>query len=261
MIFSAIRRIFKKIGHTATSDRDGYWRYQRTLGDYYLAELQKYPLSGKTVLDIGCGEGGVLASFEAAGFNCYGLEVSAQRIEYARQRLGTRIQWLHAGIEQLEMCETFDLILMLDVIEHLAEKERALQVLRRALKLNGLALITFPPYRSAFGGHQQSLRSFLKYIPYWHILPRNVFRQLLRWFEKEHLDARLEIYDRGLTIARFERLIRTAGLRVIQREVYWIRPRQSLRFGIPIRPNRLPFGREFFTTGVNYILTPAAQAS
>lgn len=251
----ALFKIFKKLEKTAASyDRDKYWNYQKAIGQYFLEHFLSELPHDKTVLDIGCGEGGVLSAFVENGYQCTGLELSEARVQFARERNQGRINFIQANIEDFQGEQKYGLILFSDVIEHVENKEKALRALKNCLQPNGIVLITFPPYRSAFGGHQQTLSSFLRYIPYWHLLPRPIFTGLLKMFEREYLESRLEIYDRGLTIRQFEALIKRVNLPVIKRRDYLVRPRQSLRFGIPVRENHFPFLKEFLTTGVTYLL-------
>lgn len=251
----SIFTIFHKFGHTAARDRQWYWEYQQNIGQYlYESILKNYPHQTK-ILDVGCGEGGVLSFFQQLGYACSGLEISPQRVEYAQQKQGNQIQFFQGDIETFTCPQSFDVILLLDVIEHIADKQQAFLTLKKCLAPDGWLLVTFPPYRSAFGGHQQTLHSFLKYIPYWHLLPRTVYLQLCKWFEKDVLESRLEIFDRGLTIHRFKALVREAGLEIRLEKNYFIRPRQALRFGLSVYENKFPYLREYISTGVTCLLT------
>jgi len=48
--------------------------------------------------------------------------------------------------------EGFDLVLLLDVVEHMTNPEMAISECFRVLKRGGLICINFPPYYSALGG-------------------------------------------------------------------------------------------------------------
>ncbi|MCK5739212.1 class I SAM-dependent methyltransferase [bacterium] len=246
-------QILKKIRKTASHDRDGYWNYQRSIGQFYLENFIGLPFTGKRVLDIGCAEGGVLSVFQEQSNDCHGLELSSERVEFARQRQGN-IHFFQGNAENVSCEQPFDLILMFDVIEHVADKVKSLTAIRECLKADGKLLLTFPPFKSAFGGHQQVMGSVLKYIPYLHLLPRPLFRQLIKMDDKEKLAERLEIYDRGVTIARFEQWLKETGFSVIRKEKYRIRPRQSLRYHVPVKTADSRFLEEYLTTGVTYLL-------
>lgn len=251
----ALLKFVKKFEKTAASyNRDKYWSYQKAIGHYYLEHLLKDFNHEKTVLDIGCGEGGVLSAFLENGYKCTGLEINEARLQFARQRSEDKIDFIQGNVEEFHCEQKFGLILFSDVIEHIKNKEKGMIAIKNCLQKDGILFVTFPPFHSAFGGHQQSLSSFLRYIPYWHLLPRKIFICLLKIFERDHLESRLEIYDRGLTIHQFETLLAQTGFQVLKRVDYLVRPRQSLRFDIPVRENHFPFFKEFFTTGVTYLI-------
>lgn len=254
-------KIVKNIGKATAFDRDAYWQYQRAIGHYYWETILAPLVRGTRVLDIGCGEGGVLSYFAENGFLCFGLDNNITRVEYAQSRITSNIQFIHSDFEKFNCDKKFDLILILDVIEHIKDKQQALLNIKNCLSENGILLLTFPPYRSPYGGHQQILNSFLKYIPYWHVLPRKAYCRLLETFEKKFIDARLEIYDRGITIQQFEKLIREMDLICLKRINYFVRPRQSLRFGTKVIHNRVPILREWLTTGVTYALTNRVEGT
>lgn len=249
--------IFKRVGKTATHDRNAYWDYQRKIGHYYLENFVLPIITSGKVLDIGCAEGGVLSVFHEAGFDCLGIELNEQRVEFAREKYNGQIQFFHENIESFRTDEPLDLVIMFDVIEHVFHKDVALGNIRSLLKPDGRLIVTFPPFRSAFGGHQQILSSFLKFIPYWHLLPRNIYVKLYEKFESDRVALGKELYDTGITIKEFKRLIKEAGLSVEKQVNYWIRPRQSFRFGMAIKQNKIPIFEEFLTTGVTFVLQPA----
>lgn len=244
-----------RFGQAANHDRKAYLDYQVQIGRYYLEHFVSPFAQGKRVLDIGCGEGGVLAAFEQAGYQCTGLEYSRDRFNYAQQKGGSSIRFIHGDIEQLILPEQFDVILMLDVIEHLVHKADALQNVRRMLSPWGIVVLTFPPFCSAFGGHQQVMRSALKYIPFVHLAPRKVYRWLLERVERQNVEAQWRNYETGLRISDFELLMQQVGFRIIKQVNYLVRPRQALRFGMKIRVYEGKFLLEYLTTGAEYVLT------
>lgn len=93
------------------------------------------------MLDIGCGTGLVSEMWSDAGFKVTGLEPSEIRAEYARKR-GIRV--LSCYVEDLDSEESFDLIVIRHVLEHLEEPKTILQSLHQHLKPNGLLLVIVP---------------------------------------------------------------------------------------------------------------------
>ncbi len=245
---------FNRFGKTASDDRRAYHSYQIQIGEYYLQHFVRPYAKGKKILDIGCGEGGVLTPFEKAGYNCTGLEYSTDRVKYAREKDSSNIKFIEGNVEEFSSDDQYDVILMLDVIEHVNRKLLALENIKRLLLAEGIVVISFPPFRSPFGGHQQMMKSFLKYIPYIHLLPEVIYKQVLKKIEQGNVESRLRDYKTGITMREFEKLINQTGFKRIQKITYLIRPRQAFRFGLKIKPYRIKFLREYLTTGVDYIL-------
>jgi len=246
--------MFRNLGRTATHDRFVYQDYQVRIGIYYLQHIVKPFADGNKVLDIGCAEGGVLKVFEQNGYNCTGLEANPERAKYANQTNPSGIKFICGSIESFSTDEQFDIILMLDVIEHIDEKLPILEKIKQLLLPEGIAVISFPPFRSPFGGHQQVMKSGLRYIPYVQLFPETVYCWLLEHIERMNVEIHLGNYQTGITIRQFEQLVSRAGLNIIKKINYFVRPRQALRFGLKIRQNRLRILQEYLSTGVTYIL-------
>jgi 2-polyprenyl-6-hydroxyphenyl methylase / 3-demethylubiquinone-9 3-methyltransferase len=88
------------------------------------------PFEGRSLLDIGCGGGLVSESMARLGFRVTGIDASAGAIEGARthaQAVGLNIDYRTAVAESLaEAGESFDAVLALEVIEHVADSEALL---------------------------------------------------------------------------------------------------------------------------------------
>ncbi len=72
---------------------------------------------GLSILDVGCGYGTHLAAAAKAGWKCFGVEPSAHARKVAQERLGGAA-YVVGDVSELIPHE-FDVVLMLDVVEHL----------------------------------------------------------------------------------------------------------------------------------------------
>jgi len=102
------------------------------------------PLAGKTLLDIGCGYCQALLYFKERGLDVHGLEPSKEGADYGESH---GIPVARAGIENMprDLGRKFDVVTLLNVLEHLREPARALVEIReRYLGKNGVLAIDVP---------------------------------------------------------------------------------------------------------------------
>ena len=171
-----------------SKDRRRYFdQLAATSRKYYMPWLSSYMRigGGISVLEIGCGEGGNLLPFAQAGCSVLGVDLAEGKIRAAEQFFaeeGTPGRFLASDIfEVKEMEGQFDLIICHDVIEHIMDKEEFMRRVRRYLAPDGLAFFAFPAWQMPFGGHQQNCRSrVLSHLPYFHLLPKNIYRWILK---------------------------------------------------------------------------------
>jgi SAM-dependent methyltransferase len=250
-----------------------YWQYEYDVAARHMIPLLErwgVTMGGCSVLDVGCGEGGGLAAMADRGAQCAGFDLEAHRIELARELLAPRHIRLATGNlfdDPPFADERFRLLVLHDVIEHLERKEDALRILAGFLAPGGKILITFPPYYSAYGAHQQFLSTWYARIPFFHLLPFSL-THIVPNLRKEHAVFREEVEKLGrlkMGMSAFEQTVARAGLPVERKRAYLLSP-NFLRFGIPALPagplGSIPALRELICTGVVYLLSrpPALPA-
>lgn len=101
------------------------------------------------LLDIGCGVGDFLHIAENKGWQCTGIEPSEEAREIARQRIKGDLLYSE-DLEQLPD-QSFDLITMWHVLEHVDDLKWQVAQLQRLIKPNGRIVIAVPNYRSYDG--------------------------------------------------------------------------------------------------------------
>jgi 2-polyprenyl-3-methyl-5-hydroxy-6-metoxy-1,4-benzoquinol methylase len=113
--------------------------------------LQSFEAKDIKILDFGCGSGAALEVCKNLGFvETLGLDVSDYCVESARNR-GIRAEKI--GLEFPEIKDTFDLIICLDVLEHLQEDVDYLSKLRSLLKKDGRILVSVPAHQILWSSH------------------------------------------------------------------------------------------------------------
>lgn len=247
------------------SDKEKYFQEQsRTSREQVIPYLLKHMRIDSTisVLEIGCGEGGNLKPFLDLGCRCTGVDISRGRIKLARRFFQyhthrDKIRFLSEDIYDVnvEQINPHDLIIMRDVIEHIPNQEIFMAYVKRFLKPSGKFFLGFPPWYMPFGGHQQICRNkYLSKLPYFHILPRNIYKSILHLGEDENrIEELMAIKDTGISIARFNRIVKTEGYTVVDRTYYLINPNYKTKFNLNPRKQfpivrSIPFFRDFVTT-------------
>lgn len=130
--------------HGEYSTKGDYHRELDKNWKYYPVYVEKMRLvrnylnnsNGKKIIDLGCGEGVLVAEFRAKGLDITGIDFN-YKSQYVKQAsiLDTKLP-----------AESVDLILCLDVIEHLnfQDQELALTEIKRILKPGGVLYATLP---------------------------------------------------------------------------------------------------------------------
>ncbi len=233
---------------------------------------EAFPIKkGLHVLEIGCGEGGVLKSFVERGCIGTGVELDEQRYAHAEHYLQEdlqrgRVRLVRKDIYAVEIEKDFEsrfhLIILKDVIEHIPDQSRLLRRLVDFLQPGGAIFVSFPPWQMPFGGHQQVCGSkVLSLAPYLHLLPAFLYRGVLKLFgeTEKKIEQLLEVKRTGISLERFERLAGRAGYRFAKRTLFLINPIYQYKFGLkPRRQFRLvaglPYLRDFLTTCGYYLV-------
>ena len=111
---------------------------------HYLKKLERLRPPGRRFVEVGCSAGASLAVAAAGGWDVEGVEVSAASAAVARQRPGVRA--VHTGkLEDAPLDDgQTDVVMLLDVLEHIDPPEATLAKIHRLLKPGGLVLIVTP---------------------------------------------------------------------------------------------------------------------
>lgn len=254
------------------SDRKRYFDEQAlTTKKYVIPYISSVsPVTAESsILEIGCGEGGNLVPFFEMGCSrVVGVDIGEARIEAAKALFGDmeggeRVEFICQDIYDVDDLGQFDVIFMRDVIEHIHDQERFMKYVKKFLKPGGLFFLGFPPWYNPFGGHQQVCQNkWLSKLPYYHILPTPLYRRMLKWGgePEERIENLLEVKETGISIERFERILRAEKYTTLKRTFYFINPNYEVKFGLKPRKawgliSGITFFRNFFVTAMYYVIT------
>ena len=254
-------------------DRKRYYEIQKLNTERYVIPFieQKMVIKpGFRVLEIGCGEAGVLAPFLERGCIAVGVELEVARLDMANQMLKDYIvagkakfvgKDIYKVDAEKELGGKFDLIILKDVIEHIHDQKKLIAEMKSFLTPGGSIFFGFPPWQMPFGGHQQLCKNkWLSRLPYYHLLPRPIYKWLLKKYN-EPVDALLEIRDTGISIERFEKIVKETGYKISAFTHYLLNPIYEYKFGWKAKKQlsfvtHLPYVRDYLTTCVYYLIKP-----
>ena len=106
--------------------------------------LQQYADSPRSIMDIGCGNAGLLHLAREAGWEVAGMELSQQAADAIFEDQG--IDVVVSDFLQYDNAEgrKYDVVALRHVLEHLPDSKLAMRRIGALLKDNGLALLEFP---------------------------------------------------------------------------------------------------------------------
>ncbi len=104
------------------------------------------PFAGLTLLDVGCGGGLIAEPMRRLGFEVTAIDASSENIGTARvhaDQQGLDIAYRAATVEQIEAegAGPFDVVLTLEVIEHVADPEAFVRTCARLVKPGGMMIV------------------------------------------------------------------------------------------------------------------------
>lgn len=161
--------------HAQIEDRH-WWFVARRQIMQALIEQVLPPDKTSTIVDVGCGTGGNLATL-ANGYNCVGIDTSQDAIELARKKFsGVRFIQGYAPQDLGDVAGQAKLFLIMDVLEHVPDDFALLSSLFAAAQPGAYFLVTVPanlalwsPHDVAFGHYRRYDRARLERV--WQDLP------------------------------------------------------------------------------------------
>ena len=123
-------------------------------------------LTGINILDIGCGGGLISEPMARLGAKVTGIDASEKNVNVAKlhsEKSGLSIKYLNSSPEKLDEHEKFDVILNLEIVEHIENINLYIKSCNKLLKKNGLMFTatlnrSFSSFLKAIVGAEYILR-------------------------------------------------------------------------------------------------------
>jgi SAM-dependent methyltransferase len=194
----------------------GHSKLEMLLGEAFLGRI-----SGKTIIDFGCGEGTEAIEMAQKGAKrVIGIDNREDVLDTARRKAfaeGVQDICLFAS----SSTELAEIIVSLDAFEHFADPAEILRMMDSLLGPSGEVLISFgPTWYHPLGGHLFSV------FPWAHLIFSE--KALIKWRSKFKTDGARRFGEvagglNQMTIRRFEALIQRSTFRIATFELVPIR--------------------------------------
>jgi SAM-dependent methyltransferase len=185
----------------------------------YLRERGR-TLAGLRLLEVGCGHGNMLLEARLRGYEVEGLEYSSDAAQTANRKLGANVVRVGMMDEAPFPERSFDICILIDVIEHVRDPEDFLKRVWRILKDGGVIFIATPSVDSwsarALGRH------WMEYKPeHLFYFGRDTIRRLLdnTGFADIAISSGAKVLTLDYIIGHFEKFpvpIITPSLRILR---------------------------------------------
>ena len=134
--------------------------------NYFNIKNNNLPLKKIKILDVGCGGGLISVPMKRLGANVVGIDASLKNIKVAKtysKKNNLNIKYICSSPEKLKIKDKFDVILMLEIVEHVDDVEIFIREGSKFLKKNGLIFLatlnkTLKSYIFAIVGAEYILR-------------------------------------------------------------------------------------------------------
>ena len=141
-----------------------YWWHK---GKTYLIKTlvdKHFPIKKNLqILEIGCGTGGLTKNLVEYG-NVTAFDISSDAVEYCK----------NAGLKNVFVMDIkdfdpkdykrkFDLVLALDVLEHIQDDIDAMKKIKQVLKKDGLFFVNVPAHKFLWSEHDEALENKRRY--------------------------------------------------------------------------------------------------
>lgn len=211
---------------------------------------EKFDLTGKKILDFGCGMGGMTLWY-ATNWECdvLGLDIDNHHVAIARKMKekhnAKNARFVVQNVLEKPLAEKFDYVFLNDVAEHIPLDilKQIIRQLGASLAEGGRIFVTYPPWKSPYASHVTHAVG----IPWCQYLPQG---KLMKMIEKNNMvlvgDEESDLVEayKGLNHLTHDKLMNAvngSGLKPIFRKSHCILNKVPGLKNVPFRIPPLDF--------------------
>jgi SAM-dependent methyltransferase len=139
-----------------------------TVPAYYTLFSEYCSLKAKTVVELGCSRGYLLASLrDIESFRAIGVDKDPIALADGAARYGDRIEFIESEVSSIPLADSMcDIAFTVDVVEHLSKPHDIFSEIHRILRPGGLFLVHFHPWFGPYGAHLSEILP----LPWPHVI-------------------------------------------------------------------------------------------
>jgi len=117
---------------------------EKLISHFKLDSDSEKPFKNINILDIGCGGGLLCEPLKRLGATVTGIDASKQNIEVAKfhaNEMNLNIDYIHCEPEKLKIDKKFDVILNMEVVEHVSNIDLFIEHCSQLIEKNGIMFV------------------------------------------------------------------------------------------------------------------------
>lgn len=143
------------------NDLNNWWYFgRRKILNFKIKKYFNFKVNKLNILEIGPGTGANISELQKFGLVDI-LEVDDYFIELIEQNKSLKINNIFSRFEDVN--STYDLVVILDVLEHVENTKNFLENISSLLKEDGLLILSVPAHNSLFSKHDVLLKHYRRY--------------------------------------------------------------------------------------------------
>jgi len=141
-------------------EKRNWWFMSRRQLVFQLFKKLNFYNNPPNILDIGCGSGANMEMLKPFG-KITGIDIFPESVNYVKS-LGFKV--LEADAQELPLPNnSFDLVLVMDLLEHVENDEKVISEIHRVLKPSGFCIVTVPAFNLMWSPSDKTLKHYRRY--------------------------------------------------------------------------------------------------